>query len=149
MCNSCSNHDKQVRAVLGLNKHDQRSAIHTILGRDYELYDKALAFLGREALEFRRVHLCQKFATRTIQNCSIDTKMMQTSWVFSMDKVPLLQIKIKGHQNRLKFQLVHTRTGRYEESLVLYMTKILTSNLIFNSMWIVDYRWWRLLLLYV
>ena len=110
---------------------------------------KASAFLGREALEFRRVHLCQKFATRTIQNCSIDTKMMQTSWVFSMDKVPLLQIKIKGHQNRLKFQLVHTRTGRYEESLVLYMTKILTSNLIFNSMWIVDYRWWRLLLLYV
>ena len=57
--------------MLGLNKHDQRSAIHTILGRDYELYDKAPAFLGREALEFRRVHLCQKFATKTIQKTKI------------------------------------------------------------------------------
>ena len=111
---------------------------------------KASAFLGREALEFRRVHLCQKFATRTIQNCSIDTKVMQTSWVFSMDKVPLLQIKIKGHQNRtrFKFQLVHTRTGRYEESLVNIWPKFLIV-ILFNPMWIVDYSRWRLLLIHV
>ena len=69
-------HDRQVRAVLGLNEHVQRSAIHIMLGRDYELYDKALAFLGREALEIRRVHLCQKFATRTIQK----TQDMQTGF---------------------------------------------------------------------
>ena len=107
--------------MLGLNKHDQRSAIHTILGRDYELYDKASAILGREALEFRRVHLCQTICNKDHpkKNYSIDTKMIQISWVFfSMDIVPLLQIKIKGHQNRtrFKFQLAHTRTGRYEES---------------------------------
>ena len=64
-------HDRQVRAVLGLNEHVQRSAFHIMLGRDYELYDKALAFLGREALEIRRVHLCQKFATRTIKKPKI------------------------------------------------------------------------------
>ena len=56
-----------VTVTIGLNEHVQRSAIHIMLGRDYELYVKALAFLGREALEIRRVHLCQKFATRTIQ----------------------------------------------------------------------------------
>ena len=64
-------HDRQVRAVLGLNEHVQRSAFHIILGRDYESYDKALAFLGREALETRRVHLCQKFATKTIKKPKI------------------------------------------------------------------------------
>ena len=126
----------------GLNKYDQRSAIHTILGRDYELYDKALAFLGREALEIRRVHLCQKFATRTIQK-----KTRYANWFCSMDKVPLLQIKIKGHQNRtrFKFQLVHTGTGRYEESLVNIWPKFLIV-MLFNPMWIVHYSRWRLLL---
>ena len=64
-------HDRQVRAVLGLNEHVQRSAFHILLGRDYESYDKALAFLGREALEIRRVHLCQKFATKTIKKPKI------------------------------------------------------------------------------
>ena len=60
-----------VTVTIGLNEHVQRSAIHIMLGRDYELYDKALAFLGREALEIRRVHLCQKFATRTIKKPKI------------------------------------------------------------------------------
>ena len=80
-------YDKQVRAVLELAvpiwqpaltiyeskqiERVQRSAFYIILGRDYESYDKALAFLGREALEIRRVHLCQKFATRTIKKPKI------------------------------------------------------------------------------
>ena len=102
---------------------------------------KASAFLGREALEFRRVHLCQKFATRIIKN------FRYANWSWSMDKVPLSQIKIKDHQNRtrLKFQLVHTRTGRYEESLVNIWPKFLIV-ILFNPMWIVDYSRWRLLL---
>ena len=87
-------HDRQVRAVLGLNEHVQRSAFHIILGRDYESYDKALAFLGREALETRRVHLCQKFATKTIKK----TQDMQTGFAQWT----------KCHYHRLKLKATRT-----------------------------------------
>ena len=119
-----------------------------MLGRDYELYDKALAFLGREAYKLG-VSICAKqFATRTIQNnYSIDTKMIQISWGFFLNGqsaiiTVITVIKIKGPQNRtrFKFHLVHTRTGRYEELLILYMTKILNSNLTHYSLCIVDYN---------
>ena len=108
-------YDKQVRAVLELAvpvwqpaltiyeskqiERVQRSAFYIILGRDYESYDKALAFLGRETLEARRVHLCQKFAKKTIKNPKY------ANWFCPMDKVPLPQIKTRGHQNRTKSNL--------------------------------------------
>ena len=87
-------HDRQVRAVLGLNEHVQRSAFHILLGRDYESYDKALAFLGREALEIRRVHLCQKICNKDHQK----TQDMQTGFAQWT----------KCHYHRLKLKATRT-----------------------------------------
>ena len=126
-----------------------------MLGSYYELYDKALAFLGREALEFRRVHLCQTICNKDHPKQLLnwykdDTDILGVFFLNGQSAIitVITVIKIKGHQNRtrFKFHLVHTRTGRYEELLILYMTKILNSNLTHYSMWIVDYNWWRLLL---
>ena len=80
--------------MLGLNEHDHRSAIHIMLGRDYELYDKALAFLGREALEIRRVHLCQKICNKDHQK----TQYMQTG----------LAQWTKCHYHRLRLKVTRT-----------------------------------------
>ena len=56
-----------VTVTIGLNEHVQRSAIHIMLGRDYELYDKALAFLGREAYKLG-VSICAKNLQQGLSN---------------------------------------------------------------------------------
>ena len=99
-------YDKQVRAVLELAvpvwqpaltiyeskqiEQVQRSAFYIILGKDYESYDNALTLLGRETLEARRVHLCKKFAKKTIRHPKY------VNWFCPMDKVPLSKLLCPG-----------------------------------------------------
>ena len=129
-------YDKQVRAVLELAvpvwqpaltksearqiKRVQRSAFYVILGEKYQNYDNALSILGRETLEERRITLCQKFAKKTMRN------PRYSNWFCQDYRVPH---RTRGCKSKSTFNLkpVHTRTCRFENSPIPYMTNLLNN----------------------
>ena len=130
-------YERQIRSVLelavpawqpGLTKLEsdliervQRSAFYIILGQKYESYENALEMLHKERLSVRRVNLCEKFAKRAQKN------PMFTNWFYPDDFVPP-KIQTRANQCKSKkknFKPVETRTVRYANSPLPYLTKLL------------------------
>ena len=133
----CQIYERQIRSVLelavpawqpGLTKLEsdliervQRSAFYIIRGQKYESYENALEILHKERLSVRRVNLCEKFAKRAQKN------PMFTNWFYPDDFVPP-KIQTRANQCKSKkknFKPVETRTVRYANSPLPYLTKLL------------------------
>ena len=118
---------KQVRSVLefaavvwhpGLTRNNsadiervQKSALAIILGKDYNTYENALTHLSLEKLAIRREKLCLSFARKTAKShphwYQVDTKKINT------------RRKVK------EFKEVNTRTKRFKNSAIPYLTRLL------------------------
>ena len=131
---------KQVRSVLelavpvwqpALTKHEekqiervQRCALYIILGEQYNNYDHALDLLECENLDDRRSNLCEKFAKKSVKHPKYK------NWFSENTEVPP-NIATRGNENKVmtKFNPVQTRTKRYRDSPLPYLTDILNKNM--------------------
>ena len=131
---------KQVRSVLelavpvwqpALTKHEekqiervQRCALYIILGEQYNNYDHALDLLECENLDDRRSNLCEKFAKKSVKHPKFK------NWFSENTEVPP-NIATRGNENKVmtKFNPVQTRTKRYRDSPLPYLTDILNKNM--------------------
>ena len=132
-------YDKQVRSVLelavpvwqpALTKQEskqiervQRSAFYIILGDDYKNYENALIVLEKETLEERRLKLCQNFAKKSIKNPKFE------NWFCPSDPTSGHSMKTRSSNNKITYKLkpVQTRTARYENSPIPFLTKLLNN----------------------
>ena len=132
-------YERQIRSVLelavpawqpGLTKQDsnqieriQKTAFYIILGQAYESYDNALSIVEKDRLSLRRIKLCEKFAKKAQKNPKFE------NWFYPDDYIPH-KIYTRANQNRKKrrFKPVPTRTERFENSPVPYMTKLLNKS---------------------
>ena len=131
-------YEKQIRSVLelavpvwqpGLNNQDsnqiervQRTAFYIILGQTYDCYDNALSILDRERLSVRRTKLCEKFAKKTQKTPKF------THWFYPNDFVPpTIHTRANQHKSKNKYKPVETRTERYANSPLPYMTRLLNT----------------------
>ena len=127
-------YEKQVRSILELAvpvwqpaltlsessqiERVQKTAFCIILGDQYEHYENALNKLGHDRLSFRREKLCQKFA----QKCQKNPKY--TNWFCKEIMGPSKPRFCKQKRNN-QLKTVPTRTNRYENSPLPYLTKLL------------------------
>ena len=85
-----------------------------LVGEEYKCYENALLILKCESLEQRRVQLCASFAIKA----SKDSKF--SSWFCHKENTRPLRGNTKS-----KFKAVNTRTRKYENSPLPYMTNLL------------------------
>ena len=96
----------------------QKVACHIILGDKYETYDNALNIIGHDSLNTRRVQLCMTFAKKALKNPNYSNWFCPSK--AKQSKTRNIKMKI---ENKLK--PVMTRTERYENSPLPYLTKLL------------------------
>ena len=91
----------------------QKAALAIILGQSYICYSNALEVTSLERLDTRRVALCLKFARSSIKNPKF------SNWFVEDTNI--------NNTRRLKKNLkdVHTRTRRFRESTIPYLTQLL------------------------
>ena len=127
---------KQVRSVLelavpvwqpALNQQEvkqiervQRCALYIILGDQYSNYDHAMDLLECDNLNDRRNKLCENFAKKSVKHPKF------TNWFCENSEAPP-NISTRGNENKVitKFKPVQTRTKRYHDSPLPYLTDIL------------------------
>ena len=132
-------YDKQVRSLLelavpvwqpALTQHEskqiervQKAACHIILGNKYVDYDNALNMIGHDSLKTRRIQLCQKFARKSLRNPKY------SNWFCPVKTEPNMP-KTRGQKRKKQnlFKPVQTRTERYENSPLPYLTKLLNQS---------------------
>ena len=91
----------------------QKSVLHVILGADYTSYSVALQVTNLEPLQSRRTKLCSKFALKAIQHPK------HSNW-FKEN-----QFRTKTRQKQPKFRPVISRTWRFSNSPISYLTGLL------------------------
>jgi hypothetical protein len=94
----------------------QKSALQIILGLEYDSYKYACQHLSLETLEVRRQKLCKKFGIQAVKN----TK--HTKWFKVNTKVS------RTRQQQPPFCPVVSRTSRFENSPLSYLTKVLNEH---------------------
>ena len=97
----------------------QRCAFNIILGHEYESYSNALGILKSESLEERRVRLCENFAKKSSKH-----QKYQTWFVPSITEERLKKTRQK---NDTKYKPVKSRTERYKNSPLPYLTELLNN----------------------
>ena len=93
----------------------QRAALQVILGLDYHDYASALDTCNLSTLEERRKKLCNKFASKSLKHPK------HRSWFRINTKVTVTR------QKQPKFCPVVSRTTRFANSPISYLTRILNS----------------------
>ena len=129
-------YEKQVRSVLELAvpvwqpaltqiemkqiERVQRCALYIILGEEYYSYDHAMDLLECENLNDRRYRLCENFAKKSLRHPKYQ------NW-FSENREAPPNISTRNGEKimRTKFNPVQTRTDRYQNSPLPYLTGIL------------------------
>ena len=94
----------------------QRCAFYIILGKEYKGYEEALKILELESLEERRLTICEKFAKKAVKHPKYK------NWFNLNQQTPTIHTRF---QNINKFIPVKTRTERYRNSPLPYLTNIL------------------------
>ena len=131
-------YQKQVRSVLemavpvwqaGLNKQDakqiervQRTAFHIILGDEYGDYENALKELECDRLTDIRYKLCQNFVKKAVKHPQFKSWFVENS-----DPTPNFETRHIKTAIKTKYQPVRTRTDRYQNSPLPYLTNILNT----------------------
>jgi hypothetical protein len=95
----------------------QKSAIKVILQDKFKGYKQGLAQLGLEDLSSRRKNLCLDFARKCVKNPKL-THMFP--------KNPKSHI-MNTRKNEI-FEVHHANTGRYQDSAIIYMQKLLNED---------------------
>ena len=93
----------------------QRAALQLILGYDYQSYASALDVCNILTLEDRRKKLCSKFASKSV------LQPKHRNWFNGDSKVTVTR------QKQPKFCHVISRTQRFVNSPISYLTRILNS----------------------
>ena len=92
----------------------QKIAFRIILQESYETYPLACSILSAQTLEQRRVKLCSKFASKNLKSeNSLFTKVGNT-------------VKTRHKSDIVKEY--KCRTGKYQDSSLPYLAKLLNSN---------------------
>jgi len=96
----------------------QRRACRIILGNKYTHYSEALTQLGLPTLESRREQLCKKFGLKLLKSAFRD-------WL------PQSRGEASGRLTRTSHKLnsIYTRTERYRNSPIPYITTVLNKEL--------------------
>ena len=135
-------YDKQIRCVLelavavwepGLSQIEskqiervQKSAFSIIMGDDYLSYACAIHRLERKKLSQRRYDLCIKFAKKS------QLHPKYKNWFTFNPEMPE-PIDTRSEKVELKFKPVKTRTDRYKNSPLPYLTKVLNESCLKKS----------------
>ena len=128
-------YEKQCRSVLemavpawaaGLTKNEanqiervQRTACAIMLGNEFSSYSRALITLNMETLSDRRKALCLTFANKAYKSEKF------SGWFSESD------VKVDTRSTKYKFKAVNTRTERYRDSPLPYLTELLNQH--FNT----------------
>ena len=98
----------------------QRCALYIILGEQYLNYEHARNLLNCEDLNERRLKLCENFVKKAAKSHKFK------SW-FSESVVVPPSVHTRGNEIKIipKFKPVHTRTDRYRDSPLPYLTDII------------------------
>jgi hypothetical protein len=94
----------------------QKSALQIILGLEYDSYKSACQHLGLETLEVRRKKLCKKFGIKAAKNAK------HTKWFKVNTKIS------RTRQQQPQFCPVVSRTTRFDNSPLSYLTKVLNEH---------------------
>ena len=94
----------------------QKSALHIILTDRYTSYTFACKALKLDTLHTRREYLCKKFAKRSLKSQKF------SKWFKANNKT------VKTRSKQPKFFSVVSRTKRFENSPISYLTNILNKN---------------------
>ena len=129
-------YQKQVRSVLelavpvwqaGLTQQEvkqiervQRTAFYIILGDNYKDYTNALDLLQCDRLAERRYKLCENFVKKAVKN-----EQFQNWFCLNDDPVPNFKTRSDKVSDRNLYHPVKTRTERYANSPLPYLTDIL------------------------
>ena len=102
----------------------QRCALYIILGEHFTTYDQAMNLLECETLNDRRLQLCESFAKKSAKHPKFK------NWFSENTEAPP-SIKTRGNENNTmtKFNPVQTRTNRYGDSPLPYLTEILNKTM--------------------
>ena len=125
-------YQKQVRSVLELAvpvwhpaitlqerkqiERIQKCAFYIILGSNYTCYSDALELLEIESLENRRSKICEKFAKKCLNN------PRYSRWFHSKEYTKPTH---NTRSDKSKLEPVSTRTLRYKNSAIPYLTELL------------------------
>ena len=105
--------------VVGQIEWVQKSALAIILGRNYGSNRNALEILEMDTLEERRKSLCLKFALKASMHPTFK------NW-FKESKVS--KPRESSNVPKEKYIQPYTRTGRFENSPIPYLTKLLNDH---------------------
>ena len=92
----------------------QKTALKIILQDKYISYEKALNVLNLESLEERREFLCLEFAKKCLKS-----DKMKTNFTVNSKIHPMMT------RNQEKFDIDFARTGRLQDSPIIYMQRLL------------------------
>ena len=95
----------------------QKCAFYIILGEQYLHYENALHTMNSERLSDRRYKLCLKFAKKSEKH-----PRYQNWFCPAEDYVPTINTRSDKRDRNTKFKPVPTRTDRFKNSPVPYMT---------------------------
>ena len=102
----------------------QKAAFYLILEEDYKSYDEACSKLMRKPLAKRRLDLCLKFARKSLLHPKF------SNWFeFNLETETVARhTRQTGDKKETVFKEVVTRTDRYENSPLPFLTKLLNEN---------------------
>ena len=99
-------------------------AFYIIMGSSYTNYEAAVNFLGSERLSVRRTQLCLSFALK----CEKNQKFQNWFTLSEVNQVPLPNTRSDKSSNITKYKKVPTRTDRYLDSPLPYLTNALNNH---------------------
>ena len=117
----------------------QKCALSIILGSNYHCYENALSVLNLKRLDDRRINLCEKFAVKASKNDQ------HKNWFCLAEQSE--PVNTRSEKPVLKYKEPKTRTGRFANSPIPYLTKLLNEKhaKTWSSTWWVKYVSSRLL----
>ena len=95
----------------------QKCALSIILGSNYHCYENALSVLNLKRLDDRRINLCEKFAVKASKNDQ------HKNWFCLAEQSE--PVNTRSEKPVLKYKEPKTRTGRFANSPIPYLTKLL------------------------
>ena len=95
----------------------QRTAFYIILGDNYKDYNNALDLLQCDRLAERRYKLCKNFVKKAVRN-----EQFQNWFSLNDDPVPNFTTRSDKVTDRNMYHPVNTRTDRYANSPLPYLT---------------------------
>ena len=94
----------------------QKCALKIIFGQDYQSYSSACEMSNLISLEERRIQLCKKFALKAMKN------KKHSKWFKVNERTTITR------QECPVFQPVVSRTTRFRNSPISYLTRLLNQN---------------------